>query len=130
MKNSESEEMYLETILLLKRKNSVVRSVDIAEELGYSRPSVSRAMGILQKKSYITMDAKSEIYLTEQGRIKAESIYERHCVITELLMKVGAERRIAEENACKIEHVLTEEMFRILKEFLNKVNYNPDNQLT
>lgn len=120
MRNNESEEMYLETILLLGKRNSYVRSIDIAEELNYSRPSISRAMGVLQKKGFITMDGKGEIRLTESGRKKAENIYERHCVITKLLMLTGADKTLAEENACRVEHVLTEEMFDILKEFLNR----------
>lgn len=120
MKNNESEEMYLETILLLKKRNPCVHSIDIAEELNYSRPSISRAMGILQKKGYILMDAKGEISFTDDGRKKAESVYERHCVITELLMRTGADAKLAEENACRIEHVLTEDMFEIIKEFLKK----------
>lgn len=120
MKNNESEEMYLETILLLKRRNPGVRSIDVAEKLNYSRPSICRAMGILQKKGYITVDAKGIISLTDSGERKAEDVYERHCVITRLLMKTGADEKTAEENACRIEHVLTEDMFEILKEFLKK----------
>lgn len=120
MRNSESEEMYLETILLLKRKKSEVRSVDIAEELNYSRPSISRAVRLLQKKGFIFIDAKGSVDFTEEGRRRAESVYERHCVITQLLMKTGADKKLAEENACKIEHVLTEDMFVILKGFLNR----------
>lgn len=120
MKTHESEEMYLETILLLKKRNPYVRSIDIAEELNYSRPSISRAMGVLQKKGYITMDAKGEISFTEEGKRKAESVYDRHCVITELLIRTGADEKLAEENACRIEHVLTEDMFEILKEYLKK----------
>lgn len=120
MKNNESEEMYLETILLLKKRTPCVRSIDIAEELNYSRPSISRAVGVLQKKGYITVDGKGEIRFTEAGKRKADSVYERHCVITQLLMKTGASEKVAEENACRIEHVLTDEMFGILKGFLNK----------
>lgn len=120
MKNHESEEMYLETILLLQRKRPDVRSIDIAEELNYSRPSISRAVGILQKKGYITIDAKGVISFTVLGKKKAENVYDRHCVITRLLMKTGASEPIAEENACRIEHVITEELFEILKDFLNR----------
>ncbi len=120
MKNHESEEMYLETILLLKRKKPDVRSIDIAEELNYSRPSISRAVGILQKRGYISIDAKGAITFTKTGRQKAENVYERHCVITRLLVKTGASAEVAEENACRIEHVITEEMFGIIKEYLNR----------
>lgn len=117
MKNRESEEMYLETILLLKERNAYVRSIDIAGELEYSRPSVSRAVNLLQKKGYIVMDKSGEINLTEAGYAKANDIYDRHCVITKLLMKTGADAKTAEENACRIEHVISAEMFDILKKF-------------
>lgn len=120
MKNNESEEMYLETILLLKRRNAFVRSIDIAEELNYSRPSICRAMDVLEKKGYVLMDAKGEITLTAEGKRKAEDIYERHCVITKLLMSIGADEKVAEQNACRIEHVISEEMFTIIKQYLNK----------
>lgn len=112
--------MYLETILVLNKRNPYVRSVDIAEELNYSRPSISRAVGVLQKKGYISIDVNGAITFTEEGRRKAENIYERHCVLTKLLIKTGASEQIAEENACRIEHVITEEMFDILKEYLKK----------
>ena len=120
MKNNESEEMYLETILLLKKRNTYVRSIDIAEELNYSRPSICRAMGVLQNKGYITMDAKGAISLTDEGKKKADGIYERHCVITEFLLTTGADEKVAEANACRIEHVLTDEMFDVIKRFLKK----------
>lgn len=120
MKNNESEEMYLETILILQKRNPYVRSIDIAEELNYSRPSICRAMSVLQNKGYITMDAKGGISFTEEGKKKAEGIYERHCVITEYLMLTGADEKLAEANACRMEHVLTDEMFDIIKNFLKK----------
>ena len=112
--------MYLETILLLKNKKSCVHSVDIANELEYSRPSVSRAVGLLQKNGYITMAASGAIELTQAGYDKALSIYERHDVITKVLEKLGAKQTVAEENACRIEHVITDELMQTLKEFLNK----------
>lgn len=118
MKYNESEEMYLETILLLKKRSSYVRSIDIAEELNYSRPSVCRAVSVLQKKDYIVVNAKGEIAFTEAGKNKAEDVYDRHCVLTELLMKTGADRKLAEENACRIEHVITQDMFDIIKNYL------------
>lgn len=120
MKYRESEEMYLETILLLKQKKSCVHSVDIANELEYSRPSVSRAVGLLQKNGYITMAPSGEIELTKLGYDKALSIYERHDVITKVLTKLGADQTVAEENACRIEHVISDELMQILKEFLGK----------
>ena len=113
----ESEEMYLETILRLKAHSGNVRAVDVASELGYSRASVSVAMGNLQKKGYIIVEDGGSISLTKEGKEKAENIYERHRVITELLMRTGAPQELAEENACRIEHVITEEMFEYIKKF-------------
>ena len=124
MKIRESEEMYLETILLLKNRSNHVRSVDIAEELGYSRPSVSRAVNLLLKKEYIAISPGGEITLTQAGEDRANRIYERHEVITAVLMKLGADADLAEENACRIEHVISDELFELLKkkctEELNK----------
>jgi Mn-dependent DtxR family transcriptional regulator len=117
MKYHESQEMYLETILLLKKQNGCVRSIDIATELDYSRPSVSRAVSLLQKNGYITVQKNGEIDLTQAGVDKANEIYERHRVITALLIKVGADEQTAEENACRIEHVITPELFETLKKF-------------
>lgn len=118
MKTFESEEMYLETILLLQQKNAAVRSIDIARELNYSRPSVSRGVNLLQKKGFIAIEKNGLIRFTETGKAKAESVYERHRVITELLVSTGADRELAEENACRIEHVISEEMFEILKKYV------------
>ena len=120
MKYRESEEMYLETILLLQKTKSCVHSVDIANELEYSRPSVSRAVGLLQKNGYITMAQSGGIELTQAGYEKAVSIYERHNVITKVLMKLGADQTVAEENARRIEHVISDELMQTLKEFLQK----------
>lgn len=117
IKYQESEEMYLETILLLQKKSGTVHSVRVAEELGYSRPSVSRGVNLLAQKGYITFGQSGEINFTPEGRKKAEGIYERHTVITKLLEKAGASREIAEENACRIEHVISAELFDILKKF-------------
>lgn len=122
MKTRESEEMYLETILLLAKKNKSVRSIDVAQELGYAKSSVSRAVGLLQSKEYIIIANNGEITLTESGMKKANDIYERHDVISELLEKVGASKEIAEENACRIEHVISSELFEILKNYLKKIN--------
>lgn len=120
IKYQESEEMYLETILLLQGKIGTVHSVRVAEELGYSRPSVSRGVNLLAKKGYITFGDNGEINFTPEGRKKAEGIYERHTVITKLLEKVGASRELAEENACRIEHVISDELFEVLKKYSEK----------
>lgn len=120
IKYQESEEMYLETILLLKQKRANVRAVNIAEELGYSRASVSRGVNLLVKKGYITVGQGGELNFTKEGKEKAENIYERHTVITELLIKAGASRELAEENACRIEHVISPELFDVLKKYVKK----------
>jgi Mn-dependent DtxR family transcriptional regulator len=112
--------MYLETILLLKQKKGQVRSVDIVEELGYAKSSVSRAVNLLSKNGYILISSGGDITLTEQGQKKAADIYERHGAITELLMRIGANEDIAEENACRIEHVITAELFELVKSYLEK----------
>ena len=119
MKYHESEEMYLETILLLTERLCDVRSIDIATELNYSRASVSRAVGLLQKKEYIIID-NGFIKLTEAGLKKAKDIFERHEIITDLLKKIGVSSELAEENACRIEHVISPELLQYFKKFLNK----------
>ena len=120
MKYHESEEMYLETILLLQKRNGGVRSIDIATELDYSRPSVSRAVGLLQNNGYIVVEKNGEITLTAEGERKATAIYERHDIISKVLIKIGAEKQVAEDNACRIEHVITPELMQTLKEYLDK----------
>ena len=121
VKYQESEEMYLETILLLKKKSTNVRAINVAEELGYSKPSVSVGVKSLVNKGYITVGSGGELNFTAEGKVKAEGIYERHTVISALLEYTGATRESAEENACRIEHVITEEMFDVLKKFVKKV---------
>ena len=121
MRTRESEEMYLETILLLKQKSTNVHSVDVVGELNYAKSSVSRGMNLLVKNGYITMDrVTGVIEFTEKGREKANNIYERHRVLTKALEKIGASAEMAEENACRIEHVISEEMFEVIKKFVNE----------
>jgi Mn-dependent DtxR family transcriptional regulator len=120
MRYRESEEMYLETIFLLTKQKSSVRSVDVATELNYSRPSVSRAVNLLQKKGYISISVNGEITLTKSGEEKARNIYERHRIITEVLTKIGASEETAEENACRFEHAITPELLIVMKDFLEK----------
>lgn len=115
----ESGENHLETILLLSRKNDAVRSVDIVNELEISRPSVSKAMGILKNDSLISIDRSGFITLTDEGKTIAERIYERHRVITELLVKIGVSEKTASEDACKIEHDISEETFACIKKHIS-----------
>ncbi|MBQ6404357.1 MAG: metal-dependent transcriptional regulator, partial [Oscillospiraceae bacterium] len=100
----ESGEMYLETILILSKEKRVVRSVDVAEHMGFSKPSVSRAVSLLKQGEYLTMDKDGFLWLTEAGREVAEKIYERHQVLTALLKQVGVSDKVAEEDACRVEH--------------------------
>lgn len=117
----ESGEMYLEAILVLSKKNGHVRSIDVSEYLGYSKPSVSRAMGILRTGEYIVMEADGAITLTEKGQEIAEKIYERHTILTELLVKLGVSPETAAADACKLEHAISDESFRAIKEYAGKI---------
>ena len=112
----ESAEMYLETIYRLSKERSTVRSIDVAEEMGYSKPSVSRAVGLLKNGGYLTVDTNGSLSLSEEGRAVAEKIFERHTVLVSLLTALGVSEATATEDACKIEHVISDETFRILKE--------------
>lgn len=112
----ESGEMYLEAILVLSRKNGFVRSVDVGEYLGYSKPSVSRAMGLLRSGELITVEKDGGLVLTEAGRAIAEKIYERHTVLSQVLINLGVPEEIAIEDACKIEHDISDVSFEIIKQ--------------
>lgn len=116
----ESGEMYLETILVLSKKLGNVRSLDVAEELGYSKPSVSRAVGLLKNGGFITVDKNGFLCLTALGQEVAESIYERHTIITKVLIKLGVNEDVAINDACKIEHVISDETLNAIKDFLKK----------
>jgi len=113
----ESGEMYLETIHVLLKKKGMVRSLDIAEYMGYSKPSVSRAVGILKNGEYIVVDKTGYITLTDLGKEVAEKIYERHTIISSILVKLGVDENIASEDACKIEHVISDESFNAIKKY-------------
>lgn len=113
----ESGEMYLETIHVLLKKKGMVRSLDIAEYMGYSKPSVSRAVGILKNGEYIVVDKTGYITLTNLGKEVAEKIYERHTIISSILVKLGVDENIASEDACKIEHVISDESFNAIKKY-------------
>ena len=112
---NESAENYLETILVLSKSQPVVRSVDVAEELGFKKSSVSVAMKNLREKNHITVTKEGYIYLTDSGRAIAEMIYERHELLTAWLTRLGVDPKIAAEDACKIEHVISSESFEAIK---------------
>ncbi|MDO4492519.1 MAG: metal-dependent transcriptional regulator [Clostridia bacterium] len=115
----ESGEMYLETIYVLARTKSAVRAIDVCESMGYSKPSVSRAMGLLKKDGWIETDKNGFITLTATGLEKAEKIYERHTVITKVLIGLGVSEETAAEDACRIEHYLSDETFEAVKRHCN-----------
>lgn len=120
MKIQESGEMYLETILVLSKKLPQVRSLDVANELQYSKPSVSRAMSILKANNFIKIDDNGFITLTKKGSNLANKIYERHMILTELFVSLGVEKEIAENDACRIEHDLSDETFNAIRNKLKK----------
>jgi DtxR family Mn-dependent transcriptional regulator len=120
LKTNESAENYLETILMLKKEKGAVRSIDIVHQMEFTKPSVSRAMALLREKGQITMDKEGWIELTDDGREIAERIYERHLLMTEWLIALGVSPDVAAEDACRIEHDISEETFRQLKAHIQK----------
>ena len=116
----ESAEMYLETIYQLSLERNKVRSVDVAESMGYSKPSVSRAVGLLKQGGYLLMDKDGFLTLTESGTAVAQKIFERHTIISDMLMRLGVSAEAAAEDACKIEHVISDETFEAIKNHLKK----------
>ena len=113
----ESGEMYLETIYVLSKANAQVRSIDISEHMGYSKPSVSRAVHILKEQEYIRIDGEGFITLTNSGREVAEKIFERHTLITGLLIRLGVDPETAADDACRIEHAISDASFEAIKRF-------------
>ncbi|MGM9607663.1 MAG: metal-dependent transcriptional regulator [Oscillospiraceae bacterium] len=111
----ESGEMYLETIYILSKKNGYVRAIDVSEYMGFSKPSVSRAMGLLKTGGYVTADEHGSLTLTEIGEETAAKIYERHTVLTDLLVRLGVDEETAMEDACRIEHVISDKSFQAIK---------------
>lgn len=117
----ESAEMYLETIYLLSRKRSYVRSIDVAEHMGYSKPSISRAVNLLKQGGYLRVDADGFLSLTEEGGCIAEKIFERHTVLSDLLVRLGVSPKTASEDACRIEHVISDETFDVIKQYVTAI---------
>ena len=115
MRMQESGEMYLETILVLSKEKKYVRSIDVCEYMGYSKPSISRAVSLLRNEGYVDMDDRGYLSLTDQGRVIAEKIYERHKVLSKVLMDLGVDEKSAAEDACRIEHVISDGTFEVIK---------------
>ena len=122
----ESGQMYLETIYVLSKTKNLVRAIDVCEHMGYSKPSVSRAMGILKKESLITIDPSGHIALTDKGREIAESMYERHTLLSSFLESIGVDSETAAEDACRIEHCISEQSFEAIKKFTDQSGRNGD----
>ena len=116
----ESAEMYLETIYHLLQERSSVRSVDVAETMGYSKPSVSRAVGLLKQGGYLLMEKDGSLVLTEMGLATAQKVYERHTILTNLLIRLGVSPETAAEDACKMEHVISDETFEAMKKHMHE----------
>ncbi|MFR9175497.1 MAG: metal-dependent transcriptional regulator [Acutalibacteraceae bacterium] len=121
----ESGEMYLETVYVLS-KNGVVRSLDVAEYMGFSRPSVSRAVGLLKQGGYLLMDKDGYLTLTESGLDVAKKIYERHTLLSKFLVRLGVDEKTATEDACKMEHDISDESFSAIKEHVRRKMKNAD----
>ena len=116
----ESGQMYLEAIYVLSQKSDRIRSIDICAYLGYSKPSVSRAVGILKKDGFILVDADGSITLTEAGNRLAEEMYDRHTTLSKMLMALGVDEETAGEDACRIEHVISDASFAAIKKYLSE----------
>lgn len=129
MKIQESGEMYLETILILSQKSPYVRSIDVGEYMGFSKPSVSHAMGLLRGGGYVNMDANGYLTLTEAGAELAGKIYERHRILTKILVLLGVNEETAAEDACKMEHDISDESFAALKKHVEKMEQERSRQM-
>ena len=119
MRLQESGEMYLETIFVLSKTNPTVRAIDVGEYMGFTKPSVSRALGLLREGGYVTVDADGHLTLTDAGCEVAEKIYERHNLLTEFLIRLGVDRETATEDACKIEHDISDISFEAIKNHIH-----------
>ena len=116
----ESGEMYLETIHVLSQKSNAVRAIDIGEYMGYSKPSVSRALGLLKKEGFVEKDSDGYIKLTKTGEKTAKRIYERHTVLSRLLMNLGVDEKTAVTDACRVEHYISDKTFNAIKAHMKK----------
>lgn len=117
----ESGEMYLETILRLSKTKPSVRAIDVCEHMGYSKPSVSRAVGLLKSGGYVTVDSGGHIVLTDEGRAIAEKIYERHTLLASFLIALGVDEATASDDACRLEHAISDVSFNAVKQFVENL---------
>ena len=117
----ESGQMYLETIYILSQKSTYVRAIDVGEQLGFSKPSVSRALSILKRDGHVSVDDSGAITLTESGLAIAQTMYTRHTILSQMLMKLGVDEKTATEDACRIEHVISEKSFSAVRAHMEQV---------
>ncbi len=120
MDNRESAEMYLETVYVLSRKSDTVRKIDISKYMGYAKPSVTRAVGLLEERGMITVDESGNILLTAKGKKEAQQIYERHTVLTKMFIALGVDEETATEDACRIEHYISDKTFNAIKKHMEE----------
>lgn len=120
MDNRESAEMYLETIYVLSQKSDNVRRIDISKHMGYAKPSVTRGINLLEEKGLITADGSGSIFLTEKGKKEAQQIYERHTVLTKMFVAIGVDEKTAADDACRIEHFISDTTFNAIKKHMEK----------
>ncbi len=126
MRLQESGEMYLETIFILSKEKNYVRSIDVCEYMGYSKPSISRAVSVLRNNGYVDMDDRGYLSLTDSGRSIAEKIYERHQVLSRILQDLGVDEKSAVEDACRIEHVISDTSFAAIKAHIDQMSKKSD----
>lgn len=120
MRLQESGEMYLETIYMLSQKMNIVRAIDVVEHMGYSKPSVSRAVGLLKQGGYLVVEDTGNLLLTEEGKAIGQKIFARHKLLTELLMRLGVDKETASEDACKMEHAISDATFDAIRKHLEQ----------
>ena len=120
MDNRESAEMYLETIYVLSEKSDAVRKIDISRHMGYAKPSVTRGISLLEKRGLVTVDGSGNLVLTDEGRCEAQMIYDRHTTLTEMFVRLGVDEKTAADDACRIEHYISETTFNAIKKHLEE----------
>lgn len=118
MDNRESAEMYLESVYVLSQKNDVVRKIDVSKQMGFAKPSVTRGISLLEKQALVTVDENGNIVLTKKGLQQAQRVYERHTVLTNTFIKLGVNEKTAVEDACRVEHYISDETFDAIKKYL------------
>ncbi|MBQ7740269.1 MAG: metal-dependent transcriptional regulator [Eubacterium sp.] len=120
MDNRESAEMYLETIYVLSQKSQSVRKIDVSKHMGFTKPSVTRGIGLLEEKGLVSVDESGNILLTDTGKKEAKKIYERHTILTKALINIGVDEKTAAEDACRVEHYISDETFNAIKKHIKQ----------